>query len=118
MHRNTINGYAGSVLIAIMLAQNDSLAQNYRVASEADGFSSFQTAVINNSGTVFFSGIRNGGKQGVYKAAGGAISTILEGSFPDQRPAGANAIAMNNLGLMALEVQTTRTRRSDNPGRR
>jgi T5SS/PEP-CTERM-associated repeat protein len=107
MFLKTPKRWAGFIFIAGLLPLSEGVAQNYRVASEADGFSSFQSAVINNSGVVLFSGIRNGGKQGVYKAAGGAISTILEGSSPNQHPVGGSAIAMNNMGLMALEVLTT-----------
>src|ERR1041385_8612240 len=71
-----------AVLLGFLLTCNRADAQGYRVAHTSQGFTSFQYAVINNAGVVCFSAtkINAAGHAvvGVYKASGGALTTVLE----------------------------------------
>jgi hypothetical protein len=105
------------LLLLLSVASEPIVAEDFRVAHQSDGFTSFEHAVINNSGVVVFSALRRHsttGKimRGVYKSRGGNIQVVAEAPAFEARPPGAiaplggAAIGLNNAGLVSFTAFT------------
>lgn len=105
------------LLLLLRVASKPILAEDYRVAHQSDGFTSFEHAVINNSGVVVFSALRRHpttGKimRGVYKGRGGNVQVVAEAPAFEARaprsiaPQGGAAIGINHSGLVSFTAFT------------
>lgn len=104
-------------LLMLRAASESIVGEDFRVAHQSDGFTTFEHAVINNSGVVVFSALRRHpttGKimRGVYKGRGGGVQVVAEAPAFEARapgtiaPVGGAAIGINNSGLVSFSAFT------------
>jgi T5SS/PEP-CTERM-associated repeat protein len=97
-----------ALLFGAFLIPASTQASGFRIAGNVEGFSTFNSVAMSNSGQVAFTAQRFvGGQQvpGAYKASGGGFRTILEGTYtaPDGTVVtGGGLAAINDAGKTAF----------------